>query len=67
MVSPRSIPPAPAQSDRPKNRSAAPEVSPEMGWLPPSSDGIELCQDGGVENPQSRKDDNRDERYDDWD
>ena len=39
----------------------------EMGWLPPSSDGIELCQDGGVEKPLSRKDDNRDERYDDWD
>lgn len=24
------------------------EQSNEMGWLPPSPDGIEMCQDSGV-------------------
>ena len=37
-----------------------------MGWLPPSPDGIAMCQNSGVLQPLSGKDGNRDERYDDW-
>ncbi len=27
----------------------------EMGWLPPSPDGIAMCQDGGVESHEARR------------
>jgi hypothetical protein len=37
----------------------------QMGWLPPSPDGIAMCQDSGVERPLSGKDGNRDKGYDD--
>jgi hypothetical protein len=44
------------------------DVSPtwgqnKMGWLPPTSDGIECAKIVG--DPTSREDGNRDERYDD--
>jgi len=27
----------------------------EMGWLPPSPDGIAMCQDGGVESHEAER------------
>jgi hypothetical protein len=30
-------------------------VSTEMGWLPPSPDGIAMCQDGGVESHEAER------------
>jgi len=29
--------------------------SSEMGWLPPSPDGIAMCQDGGVESHEAER------------
>ena len=37
----------------------------EMGWLPPSPDGISMCQKSSLRG-YCRKEGNHDEGYDDW-
>ncbi|TDQ53202.1 hypothetical protein EV658_14512, partial [Phaeovulum veldkampii DSM 11550] len=44
------------QKDQGRN-PVSPSVTdiPEMGWLPPSPDGIAMCQDGGVESHEAER------------